>query len=274
MRALRRVAPDLSALAGDGVTRHVKVVRGPWKQTVAWAIDDQSPFGPPAGPDLMPGDIAVVVLDTEPQTVLCAANIGADRHLDRAITVYGSIGTALPTVAEVELVTGYPYADWDGLGLDQEAALQFVYAVEHSWVSRPVERLGNSSASAARILAQSSGHCTLCRSPVDLSTAAALEKLFIHFASDADVQAGRDWPALLCMACHDGMKAGGFTGVVDYWFASHPACPSCGAHKAMDISYGEPTPDWLANVPPWVSHRGCCVLPADWTCGQCGHAWA
>ena len=255
---------------------HLRVVQGrPWKQTLAWLIDRESPFGPPDLAEAAPGDTVVVILDTEPQTVLCAVRLGEDRDLATAIAQhYAYDRPALPTVAEVELVTGHAFADWDGLEFEPLGAARFVKAVEGFWCSLPVERLGGSSATEARILAESSGRCTLCGSAVDMSSAAALENLAIHTASDADVRSGHDWPALLCTACHDGMTAGGFTGVVDFWFSSQPPCPSCGAQKACLNSYGMPTMEWVKNMPPWVSGQGCVVMPDKWTCGSCGHGWA
>lgn len=257
--------------------RHLRVVQGrPWKQTLAWLIDPGSGFGAPDTTGVRSGDTVVVVLDTEPPTVLCAVTVGPDRDLGRAIAArrYPFDRPALPTVAEVELVTDRAFETWDGLELKGPAAENFIDGVEQFAFSRPVERLGDSSATEARIMASASGRCTLCGSTVDMSSAAALENLTVHTASDADVRAGYDWPALLCAGCHDGMTAGGFTGVVDYWFSRQPPCPSCGAKETRRNSYGMPTREWATNMPPWVSGRGCVIRPEKWTCSRCGYGWA
>ena len=74
---------------------------------------------------------------------------------------------------------------------------------------------------------------------------------------------------MLCDACHDRMRGGGFTSFLDFRFSLHPQCPSCFARWTMRTTAG-----WIvkAITEPWIQHTGCCG-DQRWWCAACGHRW-
>lgn len=162
---------------------------------------------------------------------------------------------------------------------------------------------GHTTLAAARILLRSGGRCTGCACELDLASVNARYHVHIHtvdvdptapmapVAFEAPVEVVGDevgygpdsirlaedhWrpirtaldrPAVLCDACHDRMRAGGFSGFLDFRFSLHPACPACSAHWTMRTIAG-----FIAAPPrePWIWHTGCCPQQR-WKCGACGH---
>lgn len=165
---------------------------------------------------------------------------------------------------------------------------------------------GHTTLAAARILLRSGGRCTGCACELDLASVNARYHVHIHTVGldpmappmpvayqapeaplevdDADVPYGpgairlatdhwrpiltaQDRPAVLCDVCHDRMRAGGFTGFLDFRFSLHPSCPACSAHWTMRTIAG-----FIAVPPtaPWIWHTGCCP-EQKWKCGACGH---
>lgn len=161
---------------------------------------------------------------------------------------------------------------------------------------------GHSTLAAARILLGSGGRCTGCAGELDLASVNARYHVHIHtvdvdptvppisvayeaplpelpygpesirLATDhwRPIRTPPDVPAVLCDACHDRMRAGGFTGFLDYRFSLHPACPSCSAQWTVRTSPG----GFCGERPegPWARLTGC-TSDQIWLCGACGHKW-
>ena len=267
-------AGDTTLGMGEKNIHRLRVVVGePWKEALLCAMAPYAPYRAWDAPDaLEPGDVAFVVLDTEPQTVLCAVRAGESLRHAIAANCDDHRGS-LPTVAQMEQQTGVALGDADGQPRTSAAARALLRFAEEYDVSKPADRTGDSSAAAARILLQSAGRCECCRELVVLDTTTQ-EEVIIHTVTAEDFAGRTDWPALLCAQCDAAMKAGGFSSVVDFMFSREPACPACGAHRTSTVSYGMPTYDWAMNMPTWVSGGGCCVGElGKWQCGQCGHNW-
>lgn len=167
---------------------------------------------------------------------------------------------------------------------------------------------GHTTLAAARRLLRSGGRCTGCGGELGLESVNARYHLHIHtvdvdptapwvpvaydpppevpqvsshdqpygpdsirLASDCwrPIRIAPDWPAVLCDACHDRMRRGGFTSFLDFRFSLHPPCPSCSAQWTMGTTAG-----FIAVLPeePWIRHTGCCP-DQKWWCGACGHKW-
>lgn len=259
---------------GENNIHRLRIVVGrPWKEALLCAMEPYAPYRAWEVPDnAQPGDVAIVVVETEPRTVLCvvAVNDGL-RHTIAKESGYGH--AALPTVTEAELAAGCSLSDVDGEPTRSPVARTLIQFANEFNTSMPADRAGDSSAAAGRILLQSEGRCELCHEKVALPTATP-DEIVIHQVSAEAIRDGLDWPAVLCAGCDGAMKAGGFNSVVDFEFSRQPACPSCGAHRTQIVSYGMPTYDWAMNMPTWVSGGGCCVgMEGKWRCGACGHGW-
>lgn len=162
---------------------------------------------------------------------------------------------------------------------------------------------GHTTLAAARRLLRSGGRCSGCDCELDLASIHARYHVHIHtveldptaplipvayeapfevcgaevpygpeairLATDhwRPIRTALDQPAVLCDACHDRMREGGFTGFLDYRFSLHPECPSCSAQWTMRTIAG------FIALPPtesWIWHTGCCP-EQKWKCGACGH---
>lgn len=237
-----------------------RVVEGrPWKQALVCALNPEAPYSPWHGSEhVAGGDIAVVVLDTEPRVVLCAFVVPstADLRWDIAQQVFTGVGS-LPPVSEV---------DGDGV---PTVALSDTARYDDG---TPADRAGHSSAAISRILLNAKGRCTVCYSDVLIDTEEDVDRL-VHTASAAEVRARTDWPALLCDECATAMAEGGITSVVEFVYSRRPACPQCSAHRARGISFGMMSSAGAMNMTPWQTSGGCCVGPESWSCGECGHEW-
>lgn len=165
---------------------------------------------------------------------------------------------------------------------------------------------GHTTLAAARVLLGSGGRCTGCAGELDLASVNARYHVHIHTVDvdpmapqtpvayevplevgDAELPYGPesirlatdhwrpirialDRPAVLCDACHDRMRAGGFTGFLDFRFSLHPGCPSCAAHWTLRTSPGGFGGERAEG--PWARLTGC-TPDQIWLCGACGHKW-
>lgn len=258
-----------------GRQSHLRVVEGrPWKQALICALNPEAPFAPWAGIDeVARGDVAAVVIDTDPRTLLCAFVWDGTQDRRHSITAetFGRFWT-LPPVAGVEAALGFSL-ETDQV-LDGAAAEALVNGIRVRGFDVSGDRAGDSSVAIARILVGADGRCTCCREKVVMTTEDDLDRL-VHTAYGADVMTDGDWPALLCPGCETAMREGGFTSVVDFVFSRRPACPACSARRAKTIGYGMPSYHWIRNMAPWESSGGCVIdsSSSQWICGECGHEW-
>lgn len=276
---------------------HLRLVEGrPWKESLICVLASGAPYRPwHRGGGVDPGDVAVVVIDTDPQTVLCTATVGPDRSVRQAIAGARYWWSPMRTVAEIEESAGTSLQSADRQLLDSPTAQAVIKAVEEYSPGTPGDRLGHSSVAAARILLHSGGRCTGCNKAIDLASPSARDGIYIHTVSvddgppdtpaEDDVpdrlarrtdQAKRaDWPALLCSRCHAAMTRAGFASFLDYRFSRQPACPQCYAQRTKSAAYGMPSYEGLLNTPPWTASQGCVVdqSSARWICDVCGHEW-
>jgi len=261
-------------MMGTKTDHRLRVIEGrPWKEALICALAPDAPHRPWHGVGAVePGDAVLVVIDTDPPTLLCGFIQGSD-PVRRAIAKISRFGrTGLQTVAELETAAG-EHRLFDGLRLDSPAASALLAAATGRSRSQPHDRVGDSSVAAARILLQSGGRCGCCREAIDLAGSAPAE-LGLHLVPDNAFQQGQDWPALLCLTCQAGMEHGEFGSVIDYAYSLRPACPECSARRSRSITYGKLTPDWYANQPPWQTDGGCVEdSSARWMCAECGCNW-
>jgi hypothetical protein len=251
----------------------LRVIEGrPWRNAVICAVSPKAPYRPWRLPDLKPGDSAIVVLDTDPRTVLCTFTVGSARGVRRNIAERSG-GRTLRIVAEVEHAAGgFALADWDGTPADSPAALALVESVRRFEPSMPLDRAGDSSVAAGRMLLASYGRCTCCGAIVDF--AREPDELQVRPVSVDDVASRRDWPAALCADCSAAMHAAQVTSVVDFMYSRHPACPFCSARRTRKVSYGRAGVWASQNSPPWDAAGGCAVGDeGEWNCGACQYSW-
>ena len=249
----------------------LRVIEGrPWREAVICALDPEAPLDPWHGVGAVePGDGVIVVLHTDPRTVLTTFICEPDRDIRTAIARKFWRGNALRTVADVEQrAGGRSLADSVGAELDSPAVAALWAAADEYGSCEPDFRVGTSSAVAARILLHSGGRCTCCGEKVGAAD------LSVHPVSAADFRSHRDWPAALCPGCVATMEAAGLSSVVDYGFTLQPACPACSARRTRTVSYGMMSYAGSVNRLPWESQAGCVVGSAGrFSCGECGHAW-
>ncbi len=258
-----------------------------------------------------PGDVAVVVVDTDPKTVLCAIvresrqnwriavqerfdlapvvdyehdakqeEVRPSNHKSRlnmrvAISLAPRLGyRGLREVTDIEAFAGgYSLNESSALPLDSPAVQALVEVVSEPTSSSSIDCAGHSSVAAARILLGSEGRCTCCEETVDVLGDSAGRQYTINTVSEGDLREGRDWPALLCSECCAAMKSSRFSKAIDYGFSFHPACPACSATRTRRNEYGLPAATYV--TPPWRNPQGCCIDRGtpSWSCGACGQTW-
>ena len=269
-----------------------------WKDGVITILAPTSPYLPwrYAFGDVRPGDYALLVLGTDPVSVLTVpARIGDDGGLDgltRSTGRYDADVVDLTTLAML-LDIEDAFTSWR---LEDDVAERIVLALHETPIhGRPHNRWGHSSFAAARNLLAFSGLCHGCGDRIDLSCVEARDNVYVYTADplprpdppspmraagDTDRQRPHmasmrelvcDWPAVLCRVCHSRMREGGFGSFVEFRFAQHPKCPHCGGGQTQRIQYGMPVnPDEWG---PWLYMGGCCVGEQKWHCRYCEHRW-
>lgn len=269
-----------------------------WKDGVITLLEPRSPYRPwrYAFGESRPGDYAVMVLGTDPATVLTVlARIDHDGGLGGAVLDtrrYSRNLVDLTTLAMV-LDLGDAFTSWR---FDDDDAERMILALHESGVhGSPFGEWGHSSVVAARNLLKFNGKCDGCGRPIDLSGDDGRDQVHVHTVDplsrpepDSPIRTpdgsdGRrsfrsglresapDWPAVLCRDCRDRMRNGNHRSFVDFQFAQHPDCTHCGARRTQVIQYGMPAgPDCWG---PWVSIGGCVLKDDKWKCEVCHHRW-
>jgi hypothetical protein len=262
-------------MAKRTLTRRVHLVEGrPWKDALIAFLEPRSPYRPwRTGAGIGPGDVVVATLGTEPRILLAAARIGADLDVGRALAaVDRRPERGLLNLADVEDAAGTTVPGEPG-PLPDALGEHLVHALDGFIEDTRQDRLGHSSAAAARILLASDGECSGCGSPLKLRDKAARDEVHIRTLS-ADAAPIVDWPAALCSRCRRAMDRGGFTTFIEYRFALQPRCPRCSAQRTRSMVFGMPSRPPREFMPPWQRSMGCCRITASqWTCGDCEHQW-
>lgn len=267
-----------------------------WKDGVITLLEPLSPYRPwrYAFGETRPGDYAIVVLGTDPASVLTRlARIDREGNLGGAVVgTYGADLVDLTTLAMV-LDLRDAFVSWR---LDDDDAERVILALHESPVyGGPINRWGHSSVAAARNLLRFDGDCHGCDAPIDLSEADARDKVHIHTVDpiprwdpDSPIRTpdthcvrqplaasvrgvARDWPAVVCRRCRDRMRDGNFRSFIDFKYAQNPDCPHCGGQRTQTIRYGMPADP--ESWGPWLHIGGCCPRDEKWWCTICDHAW-
>jgi hypothetical protein len=267
-----------SSLLGGGqeaeMQHRLRIVEGyPWREAIACVLDPRASFRPWHGIDrVVPGDQVIVTIHTEPRTVLCAFTFDADSDVASVGRKRARFGTTLRMLSDVEHQAGYSLRESADLTVDSRAATALLGVVGEKVYSVPAERVGTSSAVAARILLHNGRRCVACGQPIDLDPSS--DDLCIHLVSEEDFRSNRDWPAALCRKCTAAMDAQSTSSLVDYMFSGLPSCPGCSRARTRRVIYGRMGYFATMNRRPWESHAGCVVDEAAvWLCSTCGFTW-
>jgi hypothetical protein len=253
-----------------------------WKEAAIALLEPESPYTPwrYGGGEAEEGDAVAFVLNTDPASVVTElGRVGVDGDPTRAqieLSPMDSLG--LVDLETLTMMTGFrwnadPRHEWL---LHGEMAIRMALAIDDcKYRGDQYTRFGHSPVAAARILLHSHGRCTGCDRRLDLDFDDACDVIHIHtvdaYQRDTpSAETAADWPGALCARCTARMRKGGYTSLVDYRLAQHPACPACGAQQTRLAHFGMLM---SRDVPPWRDVRGCCITDDDWTCGQCGLAW-
>ncbi|OBK57324.1 hypothetical protein A5653_10040 [Mycobacterium colombiense] len=305
-----RPSEDNKSMRKKASVAAVHIVDGrPWQDALISVLERRSPYRPwRTSGGIRPGDAAIGVLDTDPQSVLAAvAIVGPDGDVGNAFANINPVSlTGLLELGTLNMLADFvvhPRSD----DVYHSRSLDAVVAVIGGYNPSTADALfGHTSLAAGRILLKSGGKCTACDRRLDLTREDARDRLHIHtidqplvprkplrlmdaitepearqahvaYSADQIKVSPRyprslpsDWPGVLCDSCHDMMGHGGFTSLLDFRLSLHPCCPSCSAHSALSAVYGMPAGPVQA---PWVEPMGCCVEPWEWVCAKCGHQW-
>ncbi|GAA2531782.1 hypothetical protein [Mycolicibacterium diernhoferi] len=271
-----------------------------WKDGVITLLEPDSPYRPwrYAFGDSRPGDYSVMVLGTDPVSVLTLlGRIDHEGGLGGALFNDHWVGSSnLVDLATLAMVLDLDDAFTTWRFTDDDAERVILALHESRARGGPFLRWGHSSVSAARILLNFNGKCDSCDEEIDLRGIDARDRMHIHTADPLPRPTPhspirpvdhpgryrpyraslrdevRDWPAVLCRRCHVRMRNGNFSSFIDFRFAQHPECRECGGARTQRIAYGEPvSPDYFG---PWVYLGGCVEGADDWHCDNCEHEWS
>ena len=285
------------------ITERLHIVEGSdWKDAVIALLEPDSPYQPwrYAFGEAHVGDPVAVILDTDPVSLLTVVGrIGGDGNPARAIIELPYRYVSVIDLATFVMAVGLEYDNdprnvWR---LDGDAAVRMELALQECrYRISQGDRSGHTSVAAARVLLHSGGRCGGCDMGIDLTEENARDQVHIHTVAPArrpssippiktrirrgdydEVEPSinprpllTDWPAVLCDHCHDRMRDGGYHSVVDYRFAQHPTCPSCGGRRTQSIFYGMPA---TFDFPPWKNAGGCSRKESRWNCELCWRTW-
>jgi len=261
--------------------KRLHIVEGSiWKDAVIALLEPASPYRPwrYSFEEVSPGDLVVVVLGTDPISILTEfAHVGDDGRLGTAVR-----GVRWYRADVVDLTT---FAAMLGLGhsmttewtLDGDAAVQTRRALTGLRCGGREVRFGHTSMAEARVLLHSGGNCQGCDREIDLSRPDARDEVFVHTVDAyrrpapraSSLTAEADWPVVLCRGCHLRMQDGGYRSCLDFRLDKNPSCPQCGGRRSLSTFYGMPAGD----IPPWRHAGGCCVSEERWYCDLCGYQW-
>ncbi|MCV7194032.1 hypothetical protein [Mycolicibacterium brumae] len=244
----------------------------PWVDAVITLLQPRSPYRPwIIAADVEPGDQLIVTLDTDPVSVIAGvATVGDDADIQTAIERMRA--DQIVELTSLEMLCGLD--DW-------------LSCLKKSWTRLARAKFGHSSLAAARTLLSSKGRCGACGVFLPLAGSMARDQFHIH-TTDLFVDGGaepglwdsygdrdevQDWPAVLCMGCHESMRSGGFASFPPFLFARRPECPDCGERRTETPRFGFPIGGPFEE--PWVATMGCVVREPrpDWVCGECGYEW-
>jgi len=267
-----------------------------WKDGIITLLEPTSPYRPwqYAFGESRPGDYAIVVLGTDPASVLTKlARIDHEGPLGGALL--RDYRLDLVDLTTLAMVLDLPSA-FDIWRFDDDDAERAILALHETPIhGRVAYRWGHSSVAAARILLRCNGKCACCAEEIDLSGHDARDRVHVHTVDpiprpvpDSPIrtydksgparpyqawlrESARDWPGVLCDRCHVRMRDGHFRSLIDFQFNRHPACGECGARRTQSIGYG------MAMDPeswaPWRTMGGCCPREETWRCEVCLHEW-
>lgn len=285
-------------LQTDHIRVHI-VEAADWRDGVITLLAPGSPYRPwrHTSGDARPGDYAMLVLGTDPISVLTELpRVGDDGDLGGALLNLHRHHAGVVDLTSLATVLGLGENAFSGWCLGSDEAERVIRTLRECLLyGDPHCLYGHSSVVAARNLLRFNGECQGCGAAIDLSAADARTQVHVHTVDPSprpappkaigtsedgggttvDVpwlrNAATDWPAVICLRCRDRMQAGGFTSFLDFRFAEHPQCPRCGGRRSTLIGYGEPVDP--QSWEPWVSIGGCCVQPEEWDCTLCDHQW-
>lgn len=245
----------------------VHIVDGrPWQDALISVLETRSPYRPwRTSGGIRPGDAAIGVLDTDPQSVLAAvAIVGPDGDVGNAFANINPASlTGLLELGSLNMLANFVVNPRSGQVYTSKW-LDAVVALVGGYNPSTADALfGHTSLAAGRILLESGGNCTACERRLDLTAEGARDRLHIHtidppmdprnpsrlvdpmtepeasqggvgYSAD-QIKVGpgypiplpADWPGVLCDSCHDMMRHAGFTSFLDFRLNLHPRCPSC-----------------------------------------------
>lgn len=252
----------------------VRLIAGvPWQDAVIRLLEPQSPLRPwRSTTPVKAGEAVVVVLDTDPQSVIAAVGVvERDGDVDGAITAVDPFYVnGLIELGSLNMLADFVVSPEESAVYHSQSLDKVVQTIGHCNPSTAHALFAHTSLAAARVLLRSRGRCTGCDRPLALTNKGARDNFHIHTTSPQQARSGVDWPAALCASCHRNMGFFGFTRFLDYKYLLHPSCPSCSAQRTREAVYGmlaQPVDE------PWIDPVGCDVAPENWICVECGHRW-
>jgi hypothetical protein len=160
-----------------------------WKAGVITLLAPSSPYRPwrYAFGEARPGDYALLVLGTDPQSVLTVlARVDDEGSLSGALlgmSRYRADLFELATLASTLDLGGEAFTGWR---LDDDAAERVILAVHETRVhGDPYHWYGHSSLAAARNLLRFNGRCQICDTAIDLTAPDARDQIHVHTADQS-----------------------------------------------------------------------------------------
>lgn len=254
----------------------IHIVEGtPWQDALIRVVAPESPLRPwQVDAPVSPGDAVIVVLDTDPQSVLAGVGVlPSDGDVDSAIAAIKPFYlNGLLELGTLNMLADFVVRPEEATVYHSKSLDRVVEMIGDCCPSTPDALFGHTSLAAGRVLLQSRGKCTACDRALNLSGPDARDHLHIHTverrARGGDVTG--DWPATLCDTCAKNMRQFGFEGFLAYKFFLNGSCPQCSAFAAQQTHYGMPA---RRVEEPWIAMMGCVWKPWNRVCALCDHQW-